>query len=109
MAKKFSMGALIAVGAAAAAIGGGVAAYLNREALKQAVSDITEKLGAKEEDDFFTVDPEEEETVIHATDKGAEESDFVDADGEAEVEEDPGAKVEGTVEIETKDEEEAQI
>lgn len=107
MAKKFSMGALIAVGAAAAAIGGGVAAYLNREALKQAVSDITEKLGAKEEDDFFTVDLEEEETVIHATDKGAEESDFVDADGEAE--EDPGAKVEGTVEIETKDEEEAQI
>ena len=84
MAKKFSMGALIAVGAAAAAIGGGVAAYLNREALKQVVSVITDKIQAnKEEDDFFV--EFEEEPVIHATDKVAEESDFVDADGEAEV------------------------
>ena len=84
MAKKFSMGALIAVGAAAAAIGGGVAAYLNREALKQVANDISEKLAArKEEDDFFV--EFEEEPVIHATDKAAEESDFVDAEGVAEV------------------------
>ena len=54
MAKKFSMGALIAVGAAAAAIGGGVAAYLNRETLKQVVNDISEKIAAnKEEEDLF--------------------------------------------------------
>ena len=85
MAKKFSMGALIAVGAAAAAIGGGVAAYLNREALKQVVDDIAEKIQAnKEEDDFF-VEFEEEDTVIHTMDKAADESDFVDAEGEAEV------------------------
>ena len=84
MAKKFSMGALIAVGAAAAAIGGGVAAYLNREAPKQVVDDIAEKIQAnKEEDDFFL--EFEEEPVIHAADKAAEESDFVDAEGEAEV------------------------
>ncbi|MBR3752416.1 MAG: hypothetical protein IKK50_04715 [Ruminiclostridium sp.] len=86
MAKKFSMGALIAVGAAAAAIGGGVAAYLNRETLKQVVNDISEKIAAnKEEEDLFL--EFEEEPVIHATDKAAEESDFVDAEGEAEVEE----------------------
>lgn len=85
MAKKFSMGALIAVGAAAAAIGGGVAAYLNREALKQVVNDISEKIAAnKEEEDIFL--EFEEEPVIHATDKAVEESDFVDAEGEAEVE-----------------------
>ena len=85
MAKKFSMGALIAVGAAAAAIGGGVAAYLNREALKQVANDISEKLASRkdEEDDFFV--EFEEEPVVHATDKAAEESDFVDAEGEAEV------------------------
>ena len=85
MAKKFSMGALIAMGAAAAAIGGGVAAYLNREALKQVANDISEKLASRkdEEDDFFV--EFEEEPVVHATDKAAEESDFVDADGEAEV------------------------
>ncbi len=93
MAKKFSMGALIAVGAAAAAIGGGVAAYLNREALKQVANDISEKLAArKEEEDFFL--EFEEEPVIHATDKAAEESDFVDAEGEAEVEEVPAEEPE---------------
>ena len=70
MAKKFSMGALIAVGAAAAAIGGGVAAYLNREALKQVANDISEKLASRKDEE---------------DDKAAEESDFVDADGEAEV------------------------
>ena len=84
MAKKFSMGALIAVGAAAAAIGGGVAAYLNREALKQVVNDITEKIQANKEEDDFILEFEEE-PVVHATDKVAEESDFVDAEGEAEV------------------------
>ena len=87
MAKKFSMGALIAVGAAAAAIGGGVAAYLNREALKQVANDISEKLASRkdEEDDFFV--EFEEEPVVHATDKTVDESDFVDAEGVAEVEE----------------------
>ena len=93
MAKKFSMGALIAVGAAAAAIGGGVAAYLNREALKQVVEDITEKIQANKEEDDFYLDLEEEDTVIHTAEKEAEESDFVDAEGEAEVEE-PAAEPE---------------
>ena len=90
MAKKFSMGALIAVGAAAAAIGGGVAAYLNREALKQVANDISEKLASrKEEDDFFV--EFEEEPVIHTMDKAADESDFVDVEDVAEVEEAPEA------------------
>jgi hypothetical protein len=99
MAKKFSMGALIAVGAAAAAIGGGVAAYLNREALKQVANDISEKLASRkdEEDDFFV--EFEEEPVVHATDKVADESDFVDAEGEAD---EPGVKIE--VEIDTSEE-----
>ena len=94
MAKKFSMGALIAVGAAAAAIGGGVAAYLNREALKQVASDISEKLAARKEEDDFFVEFEEEDTVIHTMDKAADESDFVDAEGVAEVEEPAEAPVE---------------
>ena len=85
MAKKFSMGALIAVGAAAAAIGGGVAAYLNRETLKQVVNDISEKIAANKEEDDCVLEFEEE-PVVHATDKAAEESDFVDVEGEAEAE-----------------------
>ena len=92
MAKKFSMGALLAMGAAAAAIGGGVAAYLNREALKQVASDISEKLASRkdEEEDFFV--EFEEEPVIHATDKPVDESDFVDVEDVAEVVEDEPAE-----------------
>ena len=70
MAKKFSMGALIAVGAAAAAIGGGVAAYLNRETLKQVVNDISEKIAAnKEEEDLFLEFEEEPRMRISSESK----------------------------------------
>lgn len=85
MAKKFGFGTVLAVGAVAAAVGGGVAAYLNRESIKKTVQDIADKLGAQEEDGFFSVDLDED-IVVHAMDKDEEaaESDFVDAEGAAE-------------------------
>lgn len=85
MAKKFGFGTVLAVGAVAAAVGGGVAAYLNRESIKKTVQGIADKLGAQEEDGFFSVDLDED-IVVHAMDKDEAdaESDFVDAEGAAE-------------------------
>lgn len=85
MTKKFDLGTVLAVGAVAAAVGGAVAAYLNRETIRQTVESIADKLGAREEDGFFSADLDED-IVVHATDKEEEaaEGDFVDAEGAAE-------------------------
>lgn len=86
MAKKFSFSTVVAVGAVAAMVGGGVAAYLNREGIRKTVEGIADKLGAREDEDgFFSVDLDED-VVIHAMDQEeeADEGDFVDAEGHAE-------------------------
>ena len=45
---------------AAAAIAGGVAAYLRRREIEEVVHDIADSLDARDEDGFFTVDLGEE-------------------------------------------------
>ena len=98
MAKKFGFGALLAFGTVAAVLGG-AAAYLNRKSIEKTVQDIADQLDAREEEGFFSVDLEDEEPVIHVVEREEEsqgdagdESDFVDADGQAEdapVQEEP--------------------
>ena len=72
----------------AAAIAGGVAAYLRRREIEEVVHDIADSLDAREEDGFFSVDlgeepifhkiPTEEEPAPEEAPAEAEESDFVD-------------------------------
>lgn len=95
MAKKFGLGTVLAVGAVAAAVGGGVAAYLNREIIRQTVESIADKLGAREEDGFYSADLDDD-IVVHPMDKEEEvaEGDFVDAEGAAEDVEEPPAVTE---------------
>ena len=98
MAKKFGFGALLAFGTVAAVLGG-AAAYLNHKSIEKTVQDIADQLDAREEEGFFSVDLEDEEPVIHVVEREEEsqgdagdESDFVDADGQAEdapVQEEP--------------------
>ncbi len=83
MAKKFGLGAVLAFGAASAAVGG-VAAYLSRKGIERTVQGIADLLEAQE-DGFFSVDLDDD-VVVHAMDKDEEtaENDFVDAEGAAE-------------------------
>lgn len=86
MAKKFDLSTVVAVGAVAAVVGGGIVAYCNREGIRKTVESIADKLGAKEDEEgFFSVDLDED-VVIHAMDQedAPEEGDFVDAEGHAE-------------------------
>ena len=98
MAKKFGFGALLAFGTVAAVLGG-AAAYLNRKSIEKTVQDIADQLDVREEEGFFSVDLEDEAPVIHVVEReedpqedAGDESDFVDADGQAEdapVQEEP--------------------
>lgn len=93
MARRNSFGKMLVVGMAAAVVGG-VAAYLRRREIEEVVSDIADALDAREEDGFFSVDLGDE-TVFHKVpaDESPEEepaaepvedSDFADDSGTAD-------------------------
>ena len=93
MARNNGFGKALLIGAAAA-IAGGVAAYLRRKEIEGVVQDIADALDAREEDGFFSVDLGDE-PVFHKvpmegeeTPDEAQESDFADSE-EAPAEEAP--------------------
>ena len=97
MARKNDNFKTMLVLGAAAAIAGGVAAYLRRKEIEEVVHDIADALDARDEDGFFSVDLDEEpvfhkipgegeKIVAEAAPVEVEESDF--ADGEAPKAED---------------------
>jgi hypothetical protein len=55
MAKKYSLGRVLFVGAVSAALGG-VAAYRRRKEIEKTVKDISDRLENLEEEGFFDVD-----------------------------------------------------
>lgn len=77
MGKKYSMGGMLMFGAATAVIGG-IAAYRHRKKIEEAVQEIADQL---EENDIFTVEPEEN-TVVHTTEAPEPEEDLASEDGE---------------------------
>ena len=88
MARNNGFGKALLIGAAAA-IAGGVAAYLRRKEIEGVVQDIADALDARDEDGFFSVDlaeepvfhkvpAEGEEIVAEAAPVEVEESDFAD-------------------------------
>ena len=89
--KRFGLGKILFIGAAAAAIGG-VISYLNREEIKRLAEDISAKMKTAEE--TAPEEPEEEETAEELVDIviSAEE------EAEAALEEDSDVVVEITVE-----------
>ena len=87
MARNNGFGKALLIGAAAA-IAGGVAAYLRRREIEGVVQDIADALDAREEDGFFSVDlgeepifhkvPSEDEIAPEEAPAEVDESDFVD-------------------------------
>ena len=100
MARNNGFGKALLIGAAAA-IAGGVAAYLRRREIEGVVQDIADALDAREEDGFFSVDladepvfhkvPMDGEEPSEETSDEPQESDFADS-GEAPAEEAPAAE-----------------
>lgn len=82
MAKNDNFKTMLVLGAAAA-IAGGVAAYLRRKEIEEVVHDIADALDARDEDGFFSVDLAEE-PVFH---KVADEAEEIVEEAAAEVEE----------------------
>ena len=93
MARKNGFGKMLVIGAAAA-IAGGVAAYLRRKEIEEAVQEIADAIDAREEDGFFSADlgdepvfhkiPAEGEEAPAEEPPAAEESDFVEESAPAE-------------------------
>ena len=93
MARNNGFGKALLIGAAAA-LAGGVAAYLRRKEIEGVVQDIADALDAREEEGFFSVDLGDE-PVFHKvpmdgeeTPDDAQESDFADSEA-APAEETP--------------------
>ena len=82
MAKNDNFKTMLVLGAAAA-IAGGVAAYLRRKEIEEVVHDIADALDARDEDGFFSVDLDEE-PVFH---KVADEAEEIVEEAAAQVEE----------------------
>ncbi len=91
MAKKYTIGGMLIFGAATAVIGG-IAAYRHRKKIEEAVQEISDQL---EENDVFTVEPEEN-IVVHTTEvpkaeenmdaeEGEPDDDFVDLGAETKA------------------------
>ena len=91
MARKNSFGKMLAV-SMAAAVAGGVAAYLRRREIEGMVRDIADALDAKEEDGFFSADLGDE-PVFHKVPMDGEDAPVEDAPvEEAPAEEEPAAE-----------------
>ncbi len=90
MAKKNGFGKALMIGVAAA-VAGGVAAYLRRREIEGVVQDIADALDAREEDGFFSVDLGEE-PVFHKVPADGEETPADPEAAPAEEEEAPAAE-----------------
>ena len=87
MARKNSFGKMLAVSMAAAVVGG-VAAYLRRKEIEGVVRDIADALDAKEDDGFFSADLGDE-PVFHKVPADGENAPEQAPAGEAPAEEPP--------------------